>query len=392
MTNVDVPGWTARIGRLGTVAAWISAICCLPYLVLKVLWTANVPVGLSDRSVLDSNGWVASNAVMALMQLVGLLLVIALVRPWSRRLPKWLILFPAWVGIGILFQVAVGAVLLGLFSPPSQTSSDDTGGIRLWVYLMVYAAFTGQGVALAIAFTCHVRGRWGRLMRALTGDALARRRIRVRSWPENHLAQLAQTVAGMAVAVTLVLVYWAAGGSFGLAGEHPSWAMQTSRVVGAVIAVVGLLGLAGRWGRRRRFWLPVGFTWLGSGALVAFDALVLTANKVSLAFAADYPEPWWTLSDTVIVVKLLIGVLAAAIGVVALAAAAKEVGFADRDHGAAPPLTAADLRGYDHIDGVSRPRPVVAAKINVDGPVREGAAGSSRRRRSTAGPGRPRSR
>src|SRR5690349_5872101 len=66
-----------KVGRLGTAAAWISAVCCLPYLILKVVWTVGVPVGITDRSLLHSNGWVAGNAVMAVLQLAGLLLVLA---------------------------------------------------------------------------------------------------------------------------------------------------------------------------------------------------------------------------------------------------------------------------------------------------------------------------
>jgi hypothetical protein len=75
MTEVKVPHRAAGVGRLGTAAAWISAVCCLPYLVLKVVWTVDLPVGITDRSVLHSSGWVAANGLMAVVQLVGLLLV-----------------------------------------------------------------------------------------------------------------------------------------------------------------------------------------------------------------------------------------------------------------------------------------------------------------------------
>jgi hypothetical protein len=84
MTDAKVPDRAAGVGRLGTAAAWISADCCLPYLALKVVWTLDLPVGISDRSVLDSGGWVAGNALMTVLQLAGLLLVLALTRrPWN---------------------------------------------------------------------------------------------------------------------------------------------------------------------------------------------------------------------------------------------------------------------------------------------------------------------
>jgi hypothetical protein len=74
---------------------------------------------------------------MALIQMAGLLLVLALTRPWARRLPPWLLHFPVWVGTRLLFQVAVGAVLVGLFAPPPQASSASLGGIQPWVFVMM---------------------------------------------------------------------------------------------------------------------------------------------------------------------------------------------------------------------------------------------------------------
>ena len=205
----------AGVGRLGRAAAWISAVCCLPYLFLKVVWALDLPVGIADRSVLDSNGWVAGNAVMAVIELAGLLLVLALVRPAARRLPAWLLLFPVWVGTGLLFEIVVGAALAGLFSATSQASSGpaDSGGFEPWVFVLVYSSFAGQGIALAIAFASHVRARWGRLLGERTGDVVERRASRLRSWPETHLNEVAKALAAMAVAVGVVCAYWAAGGS-----------------------------------------------------------------------------------------------------------------------------------------------------------------------------------
>ncbi|HSL15003.1 MAG TPA: hypothetical protein VK962_01880, partial [Actinomycetota bacterium] len=322
----EEPYRATGVGRLGTAAAWISAVCALPYLVLKVVWTLGMPVGISDRSLLQSSGWAAENALMAVIQLTGLLLVLALTRPGARRVPTWLLLFPVWVGIGLLFQVVVGAVLVALFSASSQGSSGGTAGIQPWVFVMVYATFAGQGAALAIAFACHVRARWGRLLGARTGEVLARRTARVRSWPEDHLAEMAEAVAAMAVAVALVFGYWAAGGSFGLSGSqpHPSVGMQASQVVGAGVAVVGLLALTGRWGRGTRFWLPAALTWVGSGAMVAFDGFNLVINRLFVLFGMDTSGPGWSLIDTVLVIKVVIGVLAGTVGALALAAAAKD--------------------------------------------------------------------
>ena len=324
--QATVPHRTPGVGRLGTAAVWIAAVCCLPYLISKVLWTFGIPVGIADESVLDDSGWVAANALMALVQLAAFGLVLALTRPWARRWPTWLLLFPAWVGTGLLLQVVLGAMLTGLFSPPSEDSGMDTGEIEPWVYVVVYAGFAGQGVALAIAFACHVKARWGRLLGARTGGVLARRTARVRSWPGNHLAEIAQILAVMAAAMAVIFLYWAAGGSFGLSGAEPDvpWAMQASRAAGAMIAVVGLLCLAGRWGQQTRFWLPAALAWLGSGALAGFDGFVLALTQLFVISGADASEAGWSLIDTVVLLKVVIGVLAAAVGALAVTAAAKD--------------------------------------------------------------------
>lgn len=314
----------AGVGRVGRAAAWISAVCCLPYLVLKLLWTFDVPLGIDDRSVLDSSDWVAGNALMAVLQLVGLLLVLGLTRPWAWKVPRWLLLFPVWVGTGLLFEVAVGAVLMGAFSATSQTSGDSTdlGGIQAWVYVMVYAAFTGQGVALAIAFGSHVRARWGRLLAEPTGEVVARRMDSVRGRPQAHLAGLTEPAAALVAIAGIVSAYWAVGGSFGESAVQPdpTWPFHATGVVGAAAGAAGLLGLSGRWARHTRFWVPAGLAWLGSGTLAAFDGLMLV---FFFLFGADGSGVGWGVTDTVIVTKVLVGVLAGAVGSIALAAAAK---------------------------------------------------------------------
>lgn len=323
MIDVRIVEPASGVGRLGTAAAWISAAACLPYLFLKVVWTLDLPVGVTDPSQLHSSESVAGNAVMAVFQLAAVVLVLALVLSWGRRVPAWLLLFPVWIGTGLLFQVVVGSAVLGLSSTASHESGRDLGGIAPWVYVVVYASFAVQGVALAIAFACHVRARWGGMLGERTGDVLAPRADG--SWLASHLTELAEIVAVMALAVGFICCYWAAGGSIGLseARPHDNFGMQASRAVGAVVAAAGLLDLAGRWGRERRFWLPAALIWVGSGALVAFDVLTVVLNRLFLVFGTTLPEAEWAPIDTVLVFKGVIGVLAAALGGLAVTAAAK---------------------------------------------------------------------
>lgn len=51
MTDVQVSDRAVRVGRRGTAAAWVWAAACLPYLFLKVLWTLDLPVGVTDRAM-----------------------------------------------------------------------------------------------------------------------------------------------------------------------------------------------------------------------------------------------------------------------------------------------------------------------------------------------------
>jgi hypothetical protein len=229
-----------------------------------------------------------------------------------------------WVGTGLLFQITVGAVLAGLFSPASLGSGEtDFGEFAPWVFVMIYASFAGQGVALAIAFACHVRARWGWLLGERTGAIVARPAALLSSWPQRHLGAIAEVVAATGIALAVVLGYWAVGGSLGLpSGRQEIWPMQAARLTGALLAAVGLLAVAGRWGGHGRFWLPAALIWLGSGALVAFDGLNLVLNHMSGFFGTD--ASGWSLFDTVLTLKVGIGLVAAAVGALVIAAAVKD--------------------------------------------------------------------
>jgi hypothetical protein len=334
MTGTATRPPSRRVRRLGTAAGWVAAVACLPYLILKLLWTLDIAVGITDRSVLDSSGWMAGNAMMAVVQLAGLVLVLTLIQPWSRRVPAWLVLFPAWLGTGLLFQVVVGVVFLA-GSAVSSDANLSTGSFQPWVFLVVYASFAAEGIALSIAFACHVQSRWGRTLALRTAAAVsmreASRGTEAAPWPVAHVTAMAQALAVMCVAVAVGFGYWALGGSLGLPSipSPAPLALQASRAAGAGIAAVGLLGLAGRVLQRTHLWVPAGLTWLGSGAMTAFDGLVLTFSAVLPQLGVAAAGAGWGLTDTVHLVKVLIGVLTAAVGVIAFTAANRAVREAD---------------------------------------------------------------
>ncbi|MDI6909823.1 hypothetical protein [Nocardioides sp.] len=325
MTDLELPR-VPGVTRVGTAAAWVSGISCLPYLALKVLWTVGVPLGISDESVLGDIGWVLSNALMAVVQLLAVALVVALARPWSRRLPPWLLLFPAWVGTGVLFQVMIGSAVGAALSGTSQDPSSSDDPIRPWVYVLVYVAFALQGTALAVVFAAHVRARWGRLFTMRTSEVVDHgRKDRVSSWSGRNLVQITVAVASMALGTAIVFSSWSGAGAFALSGTDTerSVPMQVARATGAAVAALGMFALAGRWGARLRFWWPAALVWVGSGALVVFDGLSFLLNGLFVRAGAEAAsDATWELTDTVLAAKVLVGVLAAAVGVLALSAAA----------------------------------------------------------------------
>ena len=121
-------------------------------------------------------------------------------------------------------------------------------------------------------------------------------------------------------------------GSHGLsdARAHDTAGMQASRAAGALVAAAGVLCLAGRWGRERPLWLPAALTWIGSGAFVVFDALTVLVNRLVYLFASPPPEADWAPIDTVLVVKVLVGILVGVVGALAISPGLRAAGAGRR--------------------------------------------------------------
>jgi hypothetical protein len=57
--------------------------------------------------------------------------------------------------------------------------------------------------------------------------------------------------------------------------------------------------------------------------LAAFDGFNLVLNQLFLVFATDASEPGWHLTETVLAIKVVVGVSAAAVGALAVTVVAK---------------------------------------------------------------------
>lgn len=67
--------------------------------------------------------------------------------------------------------------------------------------------------------------------------------------------------------------------------------------------------------------MPVALTWVGAGAVAAFDGLALA---LFLVLRPDGSEAGWGVSDTVLVVKVVIGVVAGVVLALVVTAAARD--------------------------------------------------------------------
>ncbi|MFC7644365.1 hypothetical protein ACFQX6_29430 [Streptosporangium lutulentum] len=119
--------------------------------------------------MIEDGGFFALNLLTFLMDLVALLVALALVRPWGRRIPAGLILLPTWVATGLLIPISIQAPPAALVAVLGGDSVVPGNLVAGWVYLVVYTGFVCQGLGLTVAFVHHARHRWPRVF-ARVGD------------------------------------------------------------------------------------------------------------------------------------------------------------------------------------------------------------------------------
>ncbi|MBT2387358.1 hypothetical protein [Streptomyces sp. ISL-11] len=150
-------GPVARRTRAGRVA--VAAL--LPYATLKTAWALGATVGYTgdnERAGLDeyyANDraiWLYDHGVdiTAVLAVVGMVLALALTRPWGRRMPRWPLLALGWTGAGALapfgIYMAVWGVLVG-----AGVVDSGIGGHAAWVVVVAYGGFSFYGLALGRA-------------------------------------------------------------------------------------------------------------------------------------------------------------------------------------------------------------------------------------------------
>jgi hypothetical protein len=275
LTAVPARSAAARPPIVRLVAGYGAIAACLPYLTLKIAWLAGSPLGTVGRGtaeMLDARH-VVGNVVTVGMDLVAIVVALGFTYAWGQRVPAWLVLFPIWVGTGLLAPIALGMPLgVGVQAIAGGSPIAADNGLRGWVYTIVYTGFTGQAVLLLAAFVLYARIRWAPVFLARTRDLAA-------IPPARRLLANASTVVATGYGMTLMV--WAVSGgdpaTASTVAQKTFWATQGLL---CVVGAVGLLALTNRWGRG--VLLPLIATWVGTGVMVAtglYAALVDTGGS-----------------------------------------------------------------------------------------------------------------
>lgn len=288
--------------RMRRVCGYCAALAVTPYLLIKIAWTFGIFVPTEQMREAD---WRAINATTAVLAGVGVLLAMALSRPWGERLPAWLVALPVWVGTGLLVPMVLLAPVLGL----AAIDRDEAAGApEFWVYEQVFIMIplVGTGVCLPIALVGYVRARWPE---ALSGAIHPGK-------PPTDTRELQVPLARLAAAGAIVLgsvkVFWAAGGTAGLdstrMGNRDLWWHLLTLSTGAW-AFAGAWGVLALTSRRtvRRFVPPMVAAWIASGALFSYGLYDLLTQDETHRPAPEYSAAYVLTREAGVILGMTAG-------------------------------------------------------------------------------------
>jgi hypothetical protein len=258
------PGTPAQV-RL--VIGYLAVAALLPYLLLKLAWIGGSTIGIIEQSPVDDAILLAGNILTAALEVAAAVIILAFTHNWGLRVPAWLVLLPVWVGMGLLapFIVTGPVVAVSLLTDAAPVGN---GSLAPWVGLVVYLSFGAQALGITAAFVLYARARWPRVLGSRVG-------VR-RAGPTQPVLVLAAWVAiGLLVVVAAARLQRALGSTAGLspdlvAGRGVAQQLgDAGLALFATVAALGLLNLVHRCGAQTPAWLPLTFTWVGSGAVWA---------------------------------------------------------------------------------------------------------------------------
>jgi hypothetical protein len=102
----------------------------------------------------DLRAYVIFNVVLILMSAVGAAVVVATVRPWGRRVPRWVLLTPLWIGSTLLVVRGVPGMVENLLMAAGDrggfVGADDISTAEFWAGIGINTYFFIGAVLLVV--------------------------------------------------------------------------------------------------------------------------------------------------------------------------------------------------------------------------------------------------
>ncbi|MFI8960549.1 hypothetical protein ACIGO8_00410 [Streptomyces sp. NPDC053493] len=147
-------------------AGLVAVAALVPYTALKTAWALGLTVGYTGEGrpgadpeyTSDLGLWLYDHGVdvTAVLAGLGMLLALALTRPWGRRLPRPLLLALGWAGAGALTPFGVFLTVVGALWWTGIAGGGPADHAP-WVVAVAYGGFCLFGLALGRATFAHQR-------------------------------------------------------------------------------------------------------------------------------------------------------------------------------------------------------------------------------------------
>lgn len=126
-------------------APYAAAVWALMFSVLHIVWAAGWYIGLNQdtaRQAFQQRWFLVYDLIVAAVCGLGVAVALALVKPWGRRLPRWLVGALAWSGTGLLVvRGGAGAAQTAYFA---ATGRNVVAASTFWeIWFCVGAALFG---------------------------------------------------------------------------------------------------------------------------------------------------------------------------------------------------------------------------------------------------------
>ncbi|WP_409489420.1 hypothetical protein [Amycolatopsis sp. cmx-11-12] len=234
-----------KISSARLIICYAAILGTLPYLTLKASWVTGGSLGLRDPSFVDSELMLFANLLTGGMDVVAVVLALAFTYSWGRRIPAPLVLFPIWIGTGLLAPIVLNLPVIVTDLAHAQLAEMP---LENWVWAAVYGGFAWQGILLLTAFVLYARDRWWFVV---TGTV--------------RPGTIGMT-GGLGIAAALVSAIGHGSWAFGSGGMSA----RGQDVVVALLSVLAAVALASV--SRGRFWPRLVLVWTGAGVMAGSGA------------------------------------------------------------------------------------------------------------------------